>query len=74
MGDALTTRVECHSGFTYAEKPLAFYWEGRRLNVTAIEDHWRTPAGPCFRVRSEDDLCFELSYREAEDLWLIRPA
>jgi len=28
--------VECHSGFTYADKPVALTWEGRRLESTPM--------------------------------------
>ena len=29
----MTELVECHSGFSYAEKPVALTWEGQRLEV-----------------------------------------
>ncbi len=73
MGDALTGRVECHSGYAYAERPTALEWEGQRLEVTAVEARWRTPAGPAFRVACTSNQRFELIYREADDTWEINP-
>ena len=63
--------VECHSGFTYAEKPVAFTWEGRRLEILAISAQWRSPQGRHFRVRTGNGQEFELSYREADNEWQI---
>ena len=41
--------VECHSGFEYAERPIALTWEGQRLEIAAIESTWRIPGGKCQR-------------------------
>ena len=72
MGDALTGLVECHSGYAYAERPIAFYWEGERLEVSTVESSWRSPAGRYFRVLSSAGSRFELIYNEADDAWEIR--
>lgn len=69
-GDAL---VECHSGHTYAERPIALKWEGERLQIAEVEAQWRIPGGRKFRVRTEDDRCFELFYGELFDEWRIHP-
>lgn len=69
----MSALVECHSGYTYGERPLALHWEGRRLEVRQVLARWRTPQGPCFRVRLEDDRCFDLSYQEASDQWKVCP-
>lgn len=65
--------VECHSGFTYAEKPVALTWNGQRLEIDAILAAWRNPGERHFRVRTRDLFLFELIYREAEDEWQIHP-
>jgi hypothetical protein len=57
--------VECHSDTTYAEKPVALTWEGRRLEIVHILAQWRTPDERRFRVRTNDGREFELSYHEA---------
>lgn len=64
--------VECHSGYTYGERPIAFQWEGQRLVVADIEAIWRLPDGRRFRLRAEDGRVFELSYDERSDVWHVR--
>ena len=65
--------MECHSGHTYAERPVALRWEGQRLEIERIEAEWFTPGGRRFRVRTRDGRIFELSYSELDDKWLINP-
>jgi len=67
-------QVECHSGTTYGERPIAFYWEGERLLIVDIEARWRLPDGRKFRVRVENDRTFELYYVEQVDEWRISAA
>jgi hypothetical protein len=63
--------VECHSDYTYAERPIALTWDGRRLEIVKILAQRRTPDEKRFRVRTSDEQEFELSYREAVDEWRI---
>jgi putative sterol carrier protein len=63
--------VECHSGFTYAEKPVALTWESQRLEIAKIMAQWRSPQARHFQVRTNNGLEFELSYREADNEWQI---
>lgn len=65
--------VECHSGYTYGERPVAFMWQGTRLEVAEVQAQWRVPHGRCFRVRTLDDGLFELSYEAATGVWHIEP-
>lgn len=67
-------RVECHSGTTYGERPISFYWEGERLLIVEIEARWRLPDGRKFRVLVEDGRTFELRYIEQADEWRINAA
>ncbi len=64
--------VECHSGFTYADRPVALTWEGRRLEITRILAEWRTPEENHFRVRTSDGREFELAYSQTMDEWQIK--
>jgi hypothetical protein len=64
-------QVECYSGGEYAERPRALYWQGSRLGIAEIIQSWRTPEGKRFRVLSEDERVFELSYDKAVDEWII---
>lgn len=63
--------VECHSGHTYAERPIALKWEDERLEIEEIEAQWRIPGGRKFRVRVMDGRVFELFYGELYDEWRI---
>ncbi|TLN20505.1 hypothetical protein FDZ74_05420 [bacterium] len=71
MGDELKDLVECHSGYEYAERPIALHWQGQRLEIAAVEAEWRIPGGRCFRVRTTDERKFELFYGELYDEWRI---
>lgn len=65
--------VECHSGFAYAERPVALTWQGKRQQVAVILDEGRTPGGRFFRVRTVEGQLFRLEYDEANDAWQIQP-
>ena len=67
----MADHVECHSDYTYAERPIAMTWEGRRLEIVEIPVQWHTPNEKCFRVLTSDGQEFELSYQEATDEWHI---
>ncbi len=66
--------VECHSGYEYAERPVALFWEGQRLIIEQVEAQWRIPGGKRFRVRTRDGQVFELFYGELYDEWRVNPA
>ena len=59
--------VECYSGFTYAERPVALTWEDQHLEIQRILAEWRTPEQNWFRVRTTDNREFELAYSHATD-------
>lgn len=64
--------VECRSDFEYAQRPVAFYWKGQRLEVIDLLSQIQTPAGYAFRVRSEELGIFELNYDLITDLWSVQ--
>ena len=66
-------RVECYSGHEYAERPLAFFWEGRRYEVCKVLQSAMTPDGKTFRVEVGDGKVFSLSYYQQQDRWIIQP-
>lgn len=66
-----SSAVECYSGYTFAQEPRAVIWQGQRYAVAVVEQRWRTPEGPAFRVRAEDGSRFELRYHESDDSWAI---
>jgi hypothetical protein len=63
--------VECRSEAAYAERPLAFTWQGQRQEVAQVISNWRTPAGKAFRVLTESGALFDLNYDEQADKWQI---
>jgi hypothetical protein len=69
----MTDRVECYSGFQYADKPRAVQWQGQLLEIIEIQAEWRTPVSRCFRVITRAGLCLDLSYTEMNDEWTIHP-
>ena len=62
--------VECRSDHSYAQRPLAIWWQGQRLEVAEILAEWRTPQGKRFRVSTAAGI-FELTYQEPESTWTI---
>ncbi len=65
--------VECHSGSSYAERPLALVWEDQRLEIEVVLAAWREPAERHFKVRTRGQRIFLLVYRQADDVWQIKP-
>ena len=67
----LSALVECYSGYQYAQRPAAFYWQGQRKLVEVILDQWLTPATRSFRVITQDQQIFELHFRFDSDDWEV---
>ncbi|MGI5837352.1 MAG: DUF6504 family protein [Chloroflexota bacterium] len=71
------TTVECYAGRHYPDRPLAFRWEGRRLEVEEVECQWRSqgvarssPILYHYEVRTAEG-CFHLIYNSSADLWEV---
>jgi hypothetical protein len=69
----MTDDVECRSDWEYAQRPLAFTWQGQRLVVQEVIAEQRTPEGKHFLVHTSQDGSFELIYNEQLDQWSIQP-
>lgn len=63
--------VECHSGHTYAEQPVALHWEGQRLEIKRVLMEAHEPDGKHFRVQVSGGDMFALFYVPTEDEWLV---
>ena len=63
--------VECRSDSTYGERPVAFTWQGERLEVVVIINRWRSPKGKGFQVSTQERRTFNLFYDESLDEWAI---
>jgi len=68
MGDL----VECRSDYEYAQRPVAFYWQEKRLEVTELLSQNRHPSGVTFLVRNADLGIFELNYDICTDYWSVK--
>jgi len=71
VNSPITVTVECYSGYTFAERPIAFLWDGRRHRVERVLKRWRSPDGPGFRVLTAAGAQFELIYGQARDEWTL---
>ena len=67
----MSLEVECYSGYTFAERPTAFVWRGRRYQVERILKRWRSPQGAGFRVVTAGGAQFELIYSATQDEWSL---
>lgn len=67
------TLVTCHSGYTYAQRPVRFVWQDEQVEVASIQVEWISPEGKTFRVRVQEDLVFDLCYAVRADTWTITP-
>jgi hypothetical protein len=64
--------VRCYAGASYPERPVAFEWEGRWLDVIEVRRQARTPEGLAFDVLAEDDQWYHLEWTQAVDEWTVR--
>ena len=72
-------QVECYSGFKAHERPVAFIYQGERLEVQDIIDRWyeggldsSRPVVDYFKVRASDGKIYFLRYQSDEDKWSLR--
>jgi hypothetical protein len=73
MGNEVETTVYCYSDYTYAQKPIAFLYNGERLEVSAIEAEWISPEGRGFKINTPEGRHFKLFYNQIGDRWQIIP-
>jgi len=66
--------VKCYSGYTYAQRPVSFTWQGKEYEVEDIEKEWWGPGERWFLVKTKDNKHFKLCYNEAQDEWSITEA
>jgi len=65
-------QVECHSDHAYLGYPVAFYWQGNRLEVARIISEAHHPRGYSFKVLDQGSRQFELIYNLNTDHWSIQ--
>jgi len=64
-----TLQVKCYSGYTYAQGPQSFIWQGEENRIESIEKAWQEPGKRLFRATTEDGKLFELCYNVTGDHW-----
>ncbi len=64
--------VECHSGYTFPQRPQTIHKDNEQFEIETIETEWRSPQGKFFRVKTVDGSIFVLFYDEASDKWQIK--
>jgi hypothetical protein len=65
-------QVECYAGHTYPQRPVAFWWQGQRLVVTAVRGEAHLPDGKRFVVETTGEQVFEINYNQIQDTWIVR--
>ncbi len=72
-------QVECRSGYKANECPVAFVFEGDRLEVSETVDRWyeggidpEKPVMDYFKIKTDDGRTFILMYAAHLDQWFIR--
>ena len=66
--------VRCHSGYTYAQRPVSFTYQCKEHQVEQVIAENRVPEGKQFLVTDESGEVFELRYNEPDDTWQVRPS
>lgn len=66
--------VRCYAGTRYPERPVAFQWEDRWLDVARVERQARTPEGLRFDVVVEQGERYRLWWIERGDVWWAEAA
>jgi len=69
--------VECYSGYNVNERPVAFVFQGERLEISEILDRWYEggiepdrPIVDYFKVKAEENI-FVLRYESEIDEWSV---
>jgi hypothetical protein len=63
--------VECYSGSRHAERPISFDYLGRKHVVKVVVKTWRSPTALHFRVKTQEDESFDLTYDERAEQWSV---
>ena len=63
--------VRCYSGYTYAERPESFLWEGKDYEVVEVMKAWQEPGEKHFLVRTGDNKTFQLCYNDVKKQWWL---
>lgn len=65
-------RVQCYSGYIYAERPESFVYRNENYQVERVDREWQEPGERYFRVLTGDRKFFELCYNYQKEEWSLR--
>ena len=68
--------VEAYSGYKVNERPLAFYWDGRKITVVEVVDRWYEGGSKgqkldYFKIKTKDREEYILRYNALFDAWSL---
>ncbi len=66
--------VWCRSESRYAERPIAFLWEGQQRRVVQVLAQWRDPHGVGFQILADDGNAYRLHYHQPSAVWEVIPS
>jgi hypothetical protein len=61
--------VECYSGSTADERPVAFRLGGRRISVTEVVDRWYGEDHAYFKLIGQDGMRYLIRQDRTSDTW-----
>ena len=64
-------RVECYSGYKADERPVNFFWKGRKFVVEKVIEQWRSPDSEKFKVLADDRKGYVLIHDDVSDQWIL---
>ena len=62
-------QVRCYSGYTYAQEPRSFIWQGEENRIKTIDKAWQEPGSKLFKVTTEEGKSYNLCYNLIADKW-----
>lgn len=66
---AFRIQVESYAGHKAAERPKAFVWKDRNIEIEQIIDRWYGEDADYFKVRGDDGVTYLLRYFRTDDYW-----
>ena len=66
--------VRCHSGYTYAQRPVSFTLKGEERRVARVLIENKTPEGKQFLVETGSGQQFKLIFFESTSGWQVQIA
>jgi len=67
----VSVTVESYAGSRAEEYPLRFHLQGRKIEISKIEDRWITHGCRCFKVLADDGNVYIIEYNESNDSWKL---